>query len=118
MPAPVYAPPPPEAGENIAAYLAKHADGYRDMDELGVVLPYDPRPPEARPAPRPPPTDADWIASYTFRIEPPDTLAAQAALADEAPNEFRAGMGREPPHDLVARVLAELRHHYPLSDGT
>lgn len=110
----LYTPPPPEPGEDIAAYLAKHADTYRSMDELGYCVAYDPRPPEQRYT-KPPysPTVEDWLANYTFIVEPPTTIAGQVAIADAAPGAFLKDTGREPPHDLVARVLAELRRHYP-----
>lgn len=103
----LYAPPPPEPGEDTAAYLAKHADTYRALDELGHTLPYDPRPPEGRHT-KPPynPTDEDWIAQYTFLVDPPTTAAARVALADAAPQQYRRDTGREPPADLVARVFA------------
>lgn len=103
----IYAPPHPEPGEDTAAYLAKHADTYRALDELGHTLPYDPRSPEERYT-KPPynPTDEDWIANYTFLVDPPTTVAGRVALADAAPKEFRRDTGREPPHDLVARVFA------------
>lgn len=106
----IYAPPPPKLGEDIAAYIAKHAETYRAMDELGHTLPYDPRPLEQRYT-RPPynPTDADWIAQYTFFAEVDGratTTAARVALADAAPGAFLRDTGREPPSDLIARVFA------------
>lgn len=105
----IYAPPPPEPGEDIAAYLAKHADAYSAMDDLGHTLPYDPRPPEQRPTKAAPEsTDADWLARYTLYVDPPTTAAERVRLAGAAPAQYRRDTGREPPHDLIARVFAAL----------
>lgn len=84
--------------------------GVRDDDPHAVREP----PPPSEPYN---PTDADWIAQYTFIIEPPITVAGQVTIAAAAPGEFLKDTGREPPHDLVARVLAELRRHYPPKPG-
>ena len=109
LPYAIYAPPAPGPEEDIAAYLAKHADTYRAMDELGHSLPYDPRPPEQRYT-KPPyiPTVDNWLANYTFFLEPPSTAAERVRLADAAPAQYRRDTGREPPHDLVAQVFAAL----------
>lgn len=56
-------------------------------------------------------TDDDWVARYTFSAEMRgglDSAAARVALADAAPAEFRRDTGREPPHDLIARVFAAI----------
>lgn len=50
-----------------------------------------------------------WVAKYVAGAGGLTTAAARVALADAAPGAFIRDTGREPPHDLVARVFAALQ---------